>query len=291
MEQPLAPVGGTGSCEPMGSGGWPANGTLFQPITVEPGANLATLAGALLRPDVGLGSPIPEARQWTYPRPGHRGMGRLGVLRAPPRGAATLLGLALFLFASTVTDPVQFAPGSALLAVLPFLLASAAVALQQITAALIAVGAAASTRLPCGGGCPGPGDCAGPSTLAVMSQLDGVQSAAGSPTETDMARFICRWLAEHPGDQTIFVVPRLEWPAIPACACWLARQPPPERVQPLAVGRTFRPFAGQLPGTCSISYLWPRARRWICCASSIRPAQPTPNWTKPASGRSSIPWA
>ena len=94
---------------------------------------------------------------------------------------------------------------------------------------------------------------AGRSTFAFMDQLAGVQGAASGQTETDTARFIARWLAEHPDDQTTFIVgagvanhPSLRLLAGPALSAG--------RVQPLEVARTL-PFVGQPPG--NLLYLVP----------------------------------
>ncbi len=80
-----------------------------------------------------------------------------------------------------------------------------------------------------------------------------MQGAASGQTETDTARFIARWLAEHPDDQTTFIVgagvanhPSLRLLAGPALAAG--------RVQPLEVARTL-PFVGQPPG--DLLYLVP----------------------------------
>ena len=226
----------------------------FNPGSID--ADLVPLIGALLRPDAATVSPTPGAGLLNGLTLALAVLGIGGLARhlRQPSAGAILIGLALFLYAGATLDPLLAAPGSALLALLPFLLATMTVALQQFLSALITswgrlirpaylAGATALILVL----------VVGQSALAFMSQLEGVQGAAASQTETDTARFIARWLAEHPGDQTTFIVgvgvanhPSLRLLAGPALTA--------DRILPLEVARTL-PFVGQPPG--DLLYLLP----------------------------------
>ena len=118
--------------------GLPA-GTLLP--TFNPGAandNLPSLIGALLRPDAATFSPMPGAGLLNGLTLALAVVGFGALARQlRPLSAAILLGLGLFLYASAALDPLLAPPGSGLLALLPLLLATMTVALQQFLSALL----------------------------------------------------------------------------------------------------------------------------------------------------------
>ena len=194
--------------------------------------------------------------EWIDPRPGAGGIGRTGRHSRRLPAAATLLGLTPVSVCQRIDRPRAGCAGKCT----PCHLAFPARECGGGPAADPCspdrqLGAARAPGLSCRRSRPDPRDRTGRSTLAFVNQLDGVQGAAGGQTETDMARFIARWLADQPDDQTTFIVPAgvakhpsLRLLAGPATAAG--------RVQPLAVARTL-PFTSQPPG--DLLYLVPMA--------------------------------
>jgi hypothetical protein len=224
-------------------------------------ANLAGLISALLRPEVSIIGPFVGAGLVNGLVMALAVVGCGALLRhlRQPQAGMVLVGMAGLLGAAVLLNMVVDPPGTVLLPALPLLLATAAVALDRIMAALVQawgpplvpaarlVGAVALVVLVIGGR----------GSAALMLGLDAIGGGPGAAVEIDMARYIGDWFRQAPDTgaeaQTTFVVPDsvIDHPSVQLLAGPALAD---GRVQPLELGRTL-PYAG--PPTGDVVYLLP----------------------------------
>ena len=221
------------------------------------GAALVSLLGSLLRPDATTTGSFAGAGLLVGFTAALAVVGAGALLRhaRQPAAIAVVAGSLLLLAGAVRVDLVVTPPASVLLSGLPFFLALVAVALDRLVGALIQawgpplfrpsrLAAAAALVLLL---------IVGRSTVAFMADLDAVSSGGSGQVETDAARFIARWMLDHPGNATTFVIP----PAIynhPSLRLLAGPALAAGRIQPLDLARTL-PYAAEPPG--DLLYLLP----------------------------------
>lgn len=218
--------------------------------------NAATLAGALLRPDASFNNPFTAAGLLSSVAMVLVITGCGVLLRHLRQGAAVLVaaGLSLVAIAAAGMDQSTTPPASVLLALLPFLLAIAAISLDRLLNTLVATWGrtVAPRRLVMGAGFL-LAAILGAGVLRFYADLDSLQAAGERPVETELARYVGQELATAPETLTTFIVPpaALQHPSMRLLA---GQALAAGRVQPLDVARTM-PFAALPPG--DLLYLIP----------------------------------
>jgi hypothetical protein len=219
------------------------------------------LVGALLRPDVMLDSAAAGSALIVGATAGLIITGVGALVRNIRQPAAVLLvaGVALFGAAAIGVDTNQTPPRSALLPLLPLLLAIGAVALDRLLTALVTAWGRVvrPSRLVA---------VTGLLLLAILgvgvvrfsSELNAMQGSGSDSVQNEIARYIAQQLASADAQQT-FVVPAgvFDHPSLRLLAGDAIAA---GRVQPLDFGRTM-PFAALPPG--DVVYLTPAGQSHV----------------------------